>query len=390
MEDYLKRKRVLQLVSVLQLFLAWRVIWRLLRSAGGKPILPEEGKESAEESVAVLVPVLNERQRLAPCLDGLIAQGMEVAEIVVVDGGSEDGTQELVATYTRRDARVQLVDASPVPPDWNGKAWGLQVGLDSLRSNAPWVLTVDADVRPQGQLVNALLGRASSESLDALSVATLQEIDSPAEGLLHPALLTTLVYRFGIPGNIFRHVSEVQANGQCFLFRRDVLAAVGGFAPTRHSRCEDVTIARLLVKEGYCLGFYEAGPLVHVKMYTNWREMWLNWPRSLPMHDQFSGLSTLVGWLEVAFVQALPLPLLVFLLLARRRPSLSLLSLLINAMFVAIRLGVLFGTARTYEKRPWSYWFSPLCDPAVALWLAKMALQRRHVWRGRPLVRGTV
>ncbi len=403
---------VMQLVSLFQLLFGWRVVWRLLRSTGGQRIVPEERKEVAVEQVAVIVPVLNERQRLAPCLNGLMAQGSEVAEILVVDGGSEDGTQELVTTYRRHDGRIQLIDASPVPSDWNGKAWGLQVGLDTLHSNIQWVLTIDADVRPREQLVKALLGRASRERLDALSVATLQEIGSAGEALLHPALLATLVYRFGMPGKVFRHVSEVQANGQCFLLRREALAAVGNFAPTRHSRCEDVTLARLLVKKGYRVGFYEAGSLVRVKMYANWREMWINWPRSLTMHDQFSGLNTLAGWLEVMFVQALPLPLLLFLLLlflTRGRSLFSLPSgapspwgnhrpycfplkdgylpaLLINMVLIVMRLGVLFGTARAYEQRPWSYWLSPLCDTAVAFWLAKMALQRQHTWRGRPLV----
>ena len=77
----------------------------------------------------MVVPVLNERNRLSSCLDGLIAQGEEVAEIVVVDGGSNDGTQQLVCTYAQSDPRVRLVDASPIPSTWNGKAWGLQVGL---------------------------------------------------------------------------------------------------------------------------------------------------------------------------------------------------------------------------------------------------------------------
>ena len=221
--------------------------------------------------------------------------------------------------------------------------------------------------------------------LSALSVATLQEIGSIGEGLLHPSMLTTLIYRFGMPGRVIRRLSEVQANGQCFLFRREVLEASGGFECVRNSLCEDVTMARMLVASGYPVGFYEAGDLVSVKMYTDWRDTWRNWPRSLPMLDQFSGTHTFLGLLEVVLVQALPLPLMLFLATMHMRRSWM---MMLNCVLGAMRIGVLFGTMRAYQQRPWTYWFSLLCDLPVAIQLARSALRRRHIWRGRVLVRG--
>ena len=133
------------------------------------------------------------------------------------------------------------------------------------------------------------------------------------------ATLARKYYRFGIPGNIYHSVRDVQANGQCFLFSREALETCNGFQGTRNSVCEDITIARTLVATGYPIGFYEAGELVTVKMYADWRDAWHNWTRSLPMHDQFSGINTLLGWLEVVLVQALPLPLFLFLVAIRSR-----------------------------------------------------------------------
>ncbi|HZU70873.1 MAG TPA: glycosyltransferase family 2 protein [Ktedonobacteraceae bacterium] len=385
----MKTKRIFSflepMIVVAQAFLGIRVILRLLRSAGGERISPKEALVAGEERVSVIVPVLNEYDRLSPCLEGLIVQSAEVNEIVVVDGGSDDGTQELVDIYTGRDARVRLVNASPIPSNWNGKAWGLQVGLHSADPDSRWILTVDADVRPGALLTRALLGRAKRGGLSALSIATQQEINGIGEGLLHPSLLATLVYRFGIPGKAFTRVDEVQANGQCFLFRRDALEACGGFLEARNSVCEDVTIARTLVARGYSTGFYEAGDLVSVKMYADWRDTWRNWPRSLPMHDQYSGINTLLGWLEVALVQALPLPLFLFLVIGHARRSRF---MVLNGGLTAMRIGVLFGIARAYCRHPWSYWLSPLCDIPVTIQLARSALQRRHIWRGRILVRG--
>ena len=377
--------RFLTPIIFAQVFLGMRVILRLLRSAGGERISVEEAPVADEERISVIVPVLNEHHRLSPCLEGLIAQGSEVAEIVVVDGGSDDGTQQLVCIYAARDPRVRLVNASPIPANWNGKAWGLQVGLRSANPGSQWILTVDADVHPGALLARALLRRAKQAELSALSIATLQEIAGTGEGLVHPALLTTLVYRFGIPGKVFRRVSEVQANGQCFLFSRVALEACGGFLQAQNSVCEDITVARSLVARGYRVGFFEANDLVSVKMYANWQDAWRNWTRSLPMHDQFSGIGTLLGWLEVTLVQALPLPLFLLLVIVQARCGWL---LTLNGILSIIRIGVLFGTARAYRRRPWSYWLSPLCDVPVAIQLGRSALQRRHVWRGRILVRG--
>jgi len=370
-----------------QLLLAGRVLARLLRTARGERI-PVAAAVPPGERATVLVPVLDERRRLAPCLDGLLAQGPEVAEILVVDGGSRDGTQELVRDYARRDPRLRLVDATPVPTDWNGKAHNLQVGLDAASDKTGWILTVDADVRPAPALVRSLLAFARARDVPALSVATAQEVSGPALAALHPALLTTLVYRFGIPGHATDRVAAVQANGQCFGVRRDVLLAAGGFAPTRDSLCEDVTLARRLASFGHRVGFYESDGLVSVAMYDGWRDAWRNWTRSLPLRDRYAGLAGWLGLAEVALVQALPLPLVLALAPRHPRGGPGAALLRINALLVAVRLGVLVGTARAYQRPPRAYWLSPACDVPAALGVWLSAVRRRHKWRGRPIVRG--
>ncbi len=382
----MKANHLLVPLAVAQTLLGLRVILRLMRSAGAERI-QRAGTRVAldQERVSVIVPVLNEHDRLMPCLEGLLKQGSQVVEILVVDGGSQDGTQQIVWSFTERDGRVHLLDSRPIPTAWNGKAWGLEVGRRACDPSVGWILTIDADVRPADGLVRALLARALRDHLYVLSVATLQELASAGLSLIHPALLATLVYRFGIPGRIARRIHEVQANGQCFLVHRQTLQACGGFAVAAHSLCEDVTMARALVSAGYPVGFFETDDLVSVQMYTSAGEAWRNWTRSLPMRDQFSGVQALLGWLEIMLVQALPLPLfLVLLALGRHSHRVTLL----NGWLAAVRIGVLYGMARAYRRRPWPYWFSPLCDLPVALQLGRKALQRRHVWRGRILMRG--
>src|SRR5215204_5584856 len=295
------------LLMVIQAFLAFRVIGRMIRTRGGQRIESPRDCASDISNVAVLVPVLNEEDRLLPCLDGLAQQGISVGKIVVIDGGSTDSTQALVARAADRDDRIQLLIAPTPPLELNGKAWQLARGEAEIDEAVEWVLTIDADVRPSAGLVDALLAHAASCRVRALSIATRQRLRGSAEGLVHPSMLATLVYRFGIPGHATDHVDQVQANGQCFLIRRDLLQAVGGFSAVTRSLNEDVTLARLVARHGEPVGFYEAGELVSVTMYAGARETWQNWPRSLALRDSMTQWSSLVGLTEVSLVQALPL-----------------------------------------------------------------------------------
>jgi dolichol-phosphate mannosyltransferase len=375
--------RLFTMLAVVQALAGIRVVLRLARTARGERITVTDAPLPSER-VTVLVPVLNERARLGPCLSGLIAQPGEVAEILVVDGGSSDGTQDLVAVFAARDARVRLVDASPIPTGWNGKAHGLQVGLDVADPCSSWILIVDADVRLEPELVRSLLSHAIRTEVAATSIATTQELSEAAEGIVHPALLTTLVYRFGIPGHTTRRVAAVQANGQCALYRREPLEHSGGFAIARASVCEDVTVARALASNGYAVGFHESDGLASVTMYASWWDAWTNWTRSLPLRDRYSGRTGWLGLTEVALAQALPLPLLLVL---RRSVPRQQFALTINGLLLLVRLGVLGGTARAYTWRPWTYWLSPLADLPAVVQLWRSALRRTHVWRGQILVR---
>ncbi|MGZ8423918.1 MAG: glycosyltransferase [Candidatus Binatia bacterium] len=339
---------------------------------------------TSRERVTVLLPVLNEANRIDACLAALCQQPEELQEILVVDGGSNDGTQAMVQRLQKIDQRIKFVDASPVDPHWTGKAWGLHQGLQKSSTHSEWILCVDADVTVQPQLVRSLLRHAQRSGVRIFSVATGQRLSGNLEALIHPAMLTTLIYRFGSPGRATKNRHRVQANGQCFFAPRQILLRTEAFRAAQASLCEDITIVRRLAECGEQIGFYESDGLVAVKMYENWRETWNNWPRSLPMRDQYFGWRETIGLLGVLGVQALPMPTLILSALIR----LPLPVLIVAGFFLMLRLGVLFGVARAYPNRPWTYWLSPIADLPVILRIIHFAVRRRHRWRGRTYRRG--
>ena len=369
------------LAVVLEGVAGLRALIRMLRTAGGTALSVAAAPEAG--TLTAIVPVLDEESRLAACLSALSACGPELGEICVVDGGSVDGTRAVVASATERDARIRLVDAAPTPPGWNGKAWNLERGLRETR--APWIATVDADVRVEPSLFASAVARAQRDHLTALSVATRQELPDATSALLHPAFLSTLVYRAGLPNVATDNPARVQANGQVFIARRDALVERDAFSAARASRCEDVTVARVLAAAGGRIGFYEGDAVV--RMHDSWRDCAANWPRSLTLRDAFVSPARLALALgELLFAQALPLPTLIALLALGERVPFARTATAIAFALVAMRIGVLAGTRRAYIRPALTYWLSPLVDVVAVALLIRSALRRAHVWRGRTLV----
>jgi dolichol-phosphate mannosyltransferase len=358
----------------------------MVLSVGGSRIARVESPGETG-SVSILLPVLNEENRLGPCLERLIAQGGDVAEILVIDGGSRDGTSAIIDSFAARDSRVKRLEADHVPAGLNSKAWQLDAGLRQSAAKSTWILTIDADVRPKTELVPSLLAHAKARDVRVLSVATGQRVSGTLQAMVHPALLTTLVYRYGIPGNETSHPDDVQANGQCMLINRQTLLAAGGFKAVADSVCEDVTLARKLAAGGHSVGFYEADDLVQTEMYTAASEALLNWSRSLHMRDRYSPTESLLRIGEVILVQGLPLVRII----GRGGPHGRAPAARLDRALLGLRLGVLAGTARAYPNRPASYWLSPLMDLPAAVAILARSVQKTHTWRGRAVaVGGTV
>jgi len=61
-------------------------------------------------AATVIIPVLDERDSIAPLIDALLAQMTSVDEIVVADGGSTDGTRSYLDLRAAAEPRLRVVD----------------------------------------------------------------------------------------------------------------------------------------------------------------------------------------------------------------------------------------------------------------------------------------
>lgn len=312
--------------------------------------------------ISVVVPARNEEARIARCLEPLRGAPC-VIEVIVVDDESSDDTASIA-----REHGARVVSGSPLPDGWVGKIWALQQGISAASGDV--VVTLDADARPDSRLP-LVAARALLASRSVLAtVAPRFRLPSRAGTWLHAAMLTSLVYRHGAGGGAA--TADAVANGQCMVFRRDDAARGEWCDAVRNSVVEDVALVRELVRRGQSAEMFDGTPLLTVQMFDSFTQTWRGWGRSLALTGSDTRPRQALDLATTALTLAAP-PVLIAVGLAT--PA--------TVALLLIRLGVLFGTSRNYERRGLAYWLSPLADLFSWLAFARGTLARTHRWRGR-------
>lgn len=325
------------------------------------PVSPDE---SVAASISVVIPARDEADRIGPLLEQIVG-GPGVAEVIVVDDQSADTTAAIASA-----AGASVIAGHPLPTGWAGKAWALQQGIDAASSE--WIVTLDADARPDPRLPTAVVARAEQDGFDLLTVGGRFECPTPATRWLHASMLTTLVYRFGPPGSATTP-NRTMANGQCMTLRRDRFLSAGGMSLVAGEVVEDIALARRLANDGWSVGFLDAADLLTVRMFESLGDAWTGWGRSLALPGVEPTGRQVFDLAVVLVAQALPLPRILL------GPG-----DLLDVVLLATRLGTLVGTRTAYDRADAAYWLSPLADLGSVSAIARGITRRgRQTWRGR-------
>ncbi len=194
-----------------------------------------------ELDVSVIIPVLNEENNIKMCLDSLASQTYpsEKMEWIVIDGGSKDGTLEILDTY-RGDHPLRLLKN-------NNKGTPASLNLGILNSKGRYILRMDAhSVYPKNYIEKCVY---YLENTDSDNVGG--RIETTADGLMGEAIASVLSSRFGVGSSFFRvggksgYVDTVPYGA----FRRDVFEKVGLFNEEL-LRSEDNDLNSRILKSG--------------------------------------------------------------------------------------------------------------------------------------------
>jgi rSAM/selenodomain-associated transferase 2 len=171
--------------------------------------------------ISVIVPVLNEEKSIAETLQTL--QQLKPDELIVVDGGSTDGTREICQRLG--------VELYPSPP---GRA--RQMNFGAQRASGDVLLFLHADTRLPPSAFDDI--RTALQDRKVLGGRFDIRLDSPRP----------LLKLIGFMISLRSRLSKVGTGDQAIFVRREIFRELGGYPDI--PLMEDVALSRALKRRG--------------------------------------------------------------------------------------------------------------------------------------------
>ena len=216
--------------------------------------------------VAVAVVSWNTRDLLRECLRSF--EGVDEAEVWVVDNASTDGSPDMV-----RDefpwVRLEALDANV--------GFGPAVNLVAARTSAPWIAPANADIALRPGALGALL-RAGARFPRAGVLAPRLELPSGATQhsvYAFPTVPFTALFNLGLHRRLgdrlcleghwdpSRERDVDWAIGAFLLVRRAAWDAAGGFDDQQWMYAEDLDLGWRVARAGYTTRYVPAARVLH-------------------------------------------------------------------------------------------------------------------------------
>jgi len=256
-----------------------------------------------EDRVSALIPARNEAASIARTVRSVAAQP-EVAEIIVIDDHSEDGTADILESLKEEIPQLRAIRVGNPPPGWTGKAHALSVGAREATGN--WLLFTDADTDHRPGSLDAVLERASKERADMISLSPAQETVTWWEKGVIPFAYFELARRFRFTKINDPKSKAAAANGQYMLIRRAVYEAIGGHEAVHGEILEDVALAQRLKGDGRRILFLPGVRWVSTRMYRSFGDMWAGWRKNLYLLWGSSPAAVLLAFARIWFLNVAP------------------------------------------------------------------------------------
>ncbi|MGC5051886.1 glycosyltransferase [Micromonospora sp. DT48] len=346
---------------------------------------PTDRPTEVTETVAVLLPLRDEADRVTPCLRALLAQrAVPGLRVMVLDDGSTDGTADVVRAIVADDPRVTLLTGVTPPPGWLGKPHACWQLATRVEEPVTALVFVDADVVLDPYAVAAAVTELRAAGATLLSPYPRIVVRSAADRLVQP-LLQWLWLTF-LPLRAMERSprpSLAAAGGQFLVVDRDGYLRAGGHAAVADRVLEDIELARAVKRAGGRIALADGSRLASCRMYEDWPQLRDGYTKSL--------------WASFGHPAGAAVVLALLLTLYTAPPVVAVAALLAGAPMVAgIAVGAYLAgvagrvvSARATGGRAWPDALGHPVSVAILGWLTlrsyHLRKRRRLSWRGRPI-----
>lgn len=109
--------------------------------------------------ITVIMPTLNVKEYVAECIESVLNQTFGNFEVLIIDAGSDDGTEKIIAGYEEIDPRVRVVLSGR-------RSYGYQVNKGISMARGRYVAIVETDDYIDREMLSELYKKAEEYSLD--------------------------------------------------------------------------------------------------------------------------------------------------------------------------------------------------------------------------------
>jgi hypothetical protein len=270
-----------------------------LRDYVEPPLVPPTPAQPGLPAVSILIPARNEAAVIAHAVTHALATRNIAFEVIIMDDGSTDGTDQIVLALAAQDRRLRLEQAPPLPPGWNGKQHACWALANAARN--PILCFVDADVTLGPTVISRMaqfleapsspVARHSGEARISISDGVPTEASPGAAALVSGFprqvtvtflewLLLPLIH-FVLLG--FLPISRMRLStdpafaagcGQFMMVRREAYFATGGHSQIKTTMHDGLRLPRLFRAAGYRTDLADITNLATCRMYTTAGQVW--------------------------------------------------------------------------------------------------------------------
>ena len=200
--------------------------------------------------VAIVIPTLNEERFISRCLNSIIKQTYEFEKIdvMIIDGGSNDNTKEIVAEYQKSHQNIRFIENKK-------KIQSVAFNIGFKKSTAPYIIRLDAHAEYDSKYISLCIENLKQDEKRG-NVGGRCNILPFNQSLWAQTNAILNHSRFGIGGAAFRVSNEAHNTDSVPFgaFPRKIIEKIGGMREDL-PRGEDNEYNSRIRKAGYKIFF---------------------------------------------------------------------------------------------------------------------------------------